>query len=750
MRALTQIELKQAELKQDRVMSSRRQFLIGAAVAGAGLTIGLRASVAAETAGQETAATTSPAAPAAAVNPIDIYLHIAPDNTVTVLSSQMDGGQGSYTGLATLVAEELDADWTQMRVEGAAGNPKLYGNPAWGGTAQGTGGSTSIAGSWDRYRYAGATARAMLVAAAAKEWGVPATEIRVEKGVLSHASGKSTSFGALADKAATVPQPVDITLKAPSAWTLIGNEKLHRLDNLTKTTGRHQFPIDVRLPGMLTAVMEHPPLFGAHAKSYDATAAKQVKGVIEVVETPRGVAVVATDTWAAIKGRQALKVQWDETGAESRGSDALMAQYKNLAKSAKAAVARREGDTTGAFAKATKVIEAEFEFPYLAHAAMEPLDAAAKFENGVLEIWAGHQLPDLYQQVAAKIMGIDPAAVKLHVMTPGGFFGRRATPDADVIVEVVSVLKATGARAPVRVQWTREDDMRGGRYRPMYHHTIRAGLDRADNLVAWQHRIIGQSILKGTPFEAMLVKDGIDDTSVEGAATLPYAIPNMLVDLVTTDVGVPVLWWRSVGSTHTAYSTEVFLDEIAYAAGKDPVAFRRTLLKDQPRHLGVLNLAAEKAGWDRPAPEGRFRGIAVHKSFGTYVAQVAEISLKPNVGLKVERVVCAVDCGIPVNPNVIRAQIEGGVGYGLGAILKGEITLDGGRVVQGNFDDYPVLTIDEMAVVEVHIVPSAERPTGVGEPGVPPIGPAVANAVFAATGKRIRVLPFSRNELRTA
>jgi isoquinoline 1-oxidoreductase beta subunit len=346
-------------------------------------------------------------------------------------------------------------------------------------------------------------------------------------------------------------------------------------------------------------------------------------------------------------------------------------------------------------------------------------------------------------------MDIDPAQVKLHVMTPGGFFGRRAVPDADVIVEVVSVLKATGAKAPVKVLWTREDDMKGGRYRPMYYHTLKAGLDAQGALIAWQHRIVGQSILAGTPFESMMVKNSVDQTSVEGASNLPYAVPNLLVDLVTTDVKVPVLWWRSVGSTHTAYSTEVFIDQIAEAAGRDPVEFRRVLLRDHPRHLGVLNLAAEKAGWDTPLPEGRFRGVAVHESFSTYVAQVAEISLTDDGGLKVERVVCAVDCGVPVNPDIIRAQMEGGIGFGLGAILKSEITLDGGRVVQDNFDTYRMLTIDEMPRVEVHIVPSREPPTGVGEPGVPPIGPAVANAVYAATGEPIRVLPFSRHNFRT-
>ena len=568
-------------------------------------------------------------------------------------------------------------------------------------------------------------------------------------GVISHASGKSAGFGELADRAAGVTPRAEVKLKDPSAWVHIGNEKLRRLDSVAKTTGAQQFPIDVRLPGMLTAVLARPPLFGAKASSFDAAAAMQVKGVVDVVETPRGVAVVARDTWSAIKGRDALRVVWDESAAETRSSADLMAQYKELARSGKVATARNEGDIARALSGAAQVLEAAFEFPYLAHAAMEPLDAVARFEDGTLEIWAGHQMPDLYQTVGAQIMGIEPARVKLHVMTPGGFFGRRAVPDADVIVEVVSVLKATGAKAPVKVLWTREDDTKGGRYRPMYYHTIKAGLDAEGKPVAWQHRIVGQSILAGTPFESMVVKNSVDPTSVEGASNLPYAVPNILVDLVTTDVKVPVLWWRSVGSTHTAYSTEVFIDQLAQAAGRDPVEFRRRLLRDHPRHLGVLNLVAEKAGWDKPLPEGRFRGVAVHESFNTYVAQVAEISLRDDGSIRVERVVCAVDCGIPINPDIIKAQMEGGIGFGLGAILKGEITLNGGRVEQANFDTYRMLTIEEMPWVEVHIVPSTESPTGVGEPGVPPIGPAVANAVYAATGKQIQVLPFSRHDFRT-
>ena len=747
---LTEAAAADGAAAPSRPKPSRRGFLAAAGITG--LALGFHVPLGPAARAAEGAAKPAEGAPPAAPQPPpNAYVLIAPDGMVTVLSAHMDGGQGIYTGIATLVAEELDADWAQMRVEGAAGNPKLYGNLAAGGAFQLTGGSTATASSWDRYRRAGAAARHMLVQAAAQAWGVPPGEIRVEKGTLSHkASGRSGTFGEFADAAAKVPPPAEVRLKDPSAWFYIGNEKLRRLDSVAKTTGAQRFPIDVYLPGMLTAVIEHPPLFGARARSFDATATKQVKGVVDVVETPRGIAVLAKDTWSAIKGRRALQVDWDLAGAETRGTDELMAEYKALARSGRgAAVARHDGDAPATLRGAARVVEAEFEFPYLAHAAMEPLDAAARMQDGLLEIWAGHQMPDLYQQVAAQIMGIDPAKVRLHVMTPGGFFGRRAVADADVIVEVVSTLKAIGAKAPVKVLWTREDDTRGGRYRPMYHHALKAGLDARGDIVAWQHRIVGQSIMKGSPFEA-LIKHGVDETSVEGASTLPYAIPNIHVDLVTTDVGVPVLWWRSVGSTHTAYSIEVFLDELAQAAGRDPVELRRALLRNEPRHLGVLNLAAEKAGWGAAPPAGRFRGVAVHKSFGTYVAQVAEVSMRPDGGVKVERVVCAVDCGIAVNPDIVKAQIEGGVGYGLGAILKGEITLDGGRVVQGNFDDYQVLTIDEMPRVEVHIVPSREPPTGVGEPGVPPIGPAVANAAFAATGKRIRILPFVRNDLGTA
>ena len=721
---------------------SRRHFLIGATATGAGLVVGYY--LLGRPAGADT---TAPAAP---INPFAGYVQVGGDNKVTVLSAHMDMGQGCYNGIATLVAEELNADWGQMDVIGGAGNPLLYGNLTWGGKVQGTGGSSAMASSFERYRRAGATARAMLVAAAAQEWNVPVGEIAVDKGVLTHASGKRASFGDLAAKAATMPVPTDLPLKDAAQWTLIGNEKLPRYDSLPKSTGKQDYTLDVKLPGMLTAVMIHPPLFGSVVKSFDASKAKAVKGVVDVVETPRGLAVVADNMWAAIKGREQVTVEWDDSKAEKRGSAELVAQYNELAKKPGTGTARNDGDIDHGFAAAAKVLEASFEFPYLAHAALEPLNAVARLNaDGTLEVWGGHQMPDLYQAVAAQIAGLTPDKVTLHVLKTGGSFGRRATPDSDVIVEAVAVAKALGGRAPVKVQWTREDDMKGGRYRPLYVHTLKAGLDAQGNLVAWRNHIVGQSILAGTPFGG-LIQNGIDLTSVEGAANIPYAIPNLRVELTTTEVGVPVLWWRSVGSTHTAYAVEAFIDEVAEAAGKDPVDFRLALLKDHPRHIGVLKLAAEKAGWGTPAAAGRFRGIAVAESFNTYVAQVAEVSVAEGGHIKVERVVCAVDCGTAINPDQVRAQMEGGIGFGLGAILKSQLTLTNGAVDQANFDSYDVLRINEMPQVEVHIVPSQESPTGVGEPGVPPIGPAVANAVYSATKKRIRVLPFARNNLTTA
>jgi len=708
-------------------MLTRRRFVQSTALAGAALLVGFRLD--------------GRLAVADDVFAPNAFVRIASDNTVTIIGKHLEMGQGTYTGLAVILAEELDADWSQMRVEAAPADATRYNNLRWG-PVQGTGGSTGLANSWEQLRRAGATARAMLVEAAARDWSVPAAEITVDRGVVSHApSGRRATFGDLAAKAATLTPPPLVTLKDPKDFKLVGTH-LPRLDGTAKTDGSAKFTMDFTLPGMLTALIARPPRFGATVKSFDATVAKQIKGVTHVVQVPSGVAVVATSFWAARKGREALRVSWDESRAETRSSDDLYSAYRTLARRP-GTPARREGDTAGALRRATRVLEAVYEFPYLAHAPMEPLDAVVRVGADGCDFWAGSQVPTIDQQVVASTLGLPPTKVRVNTLLAGGSFGRRATPNGDVAGEAAAVAKAIGGDKPVKLVWTREDDIQGGRYRPLYVHRVRAGLDAEGNIVGWEQRIVGQSILKGTPFEAM-IKDGIDVTSVEGASTLPYAIPNITVELHTTTVGVPVLWWRSVGSTHTAFSTETFLDELAHAAGRDPLEVRRALLAKHPRHLAALNLAAEKAGWGEPLPPGRARGIAVHESFGSVVAQVAEVSRRPDGLPKVERVVCAVDCGTAINPDVVRAQMEGGIGFGLAGALWSEITLVRGRVQQRNFDGYRPLRIEDMPAVEVHIVPSGAVPTGVGEPGVPPIAPAVANALFHLSGRRVRRLPFAR------
>lgn len=709
---------------------NRREFLKVSVLAGAGLTLAFYLP------------RTFPAAASAtsgAVTPPNLFVRIGTDNTVTVISKHLEMGQGVHTGLATLVAEELDADWAQVRVESAPADATIYNNLLYG-SVQGTGSSTSIANSWEQLRRAGATARAMLVAAAAESWKVSATEVVASRGVLMHKSGRKANFGAMAAKAAAMTVPGEVKLKDSKQFRLIG-KRVPRKDSRAKISGSALFTIDMKLPGMLTAVVAHPPLFGAKVKSFDAAKARAVKGVTDVVQIPSGVAVLATDFWAAKQGHDALTVQWDETAANTLGSDEIVAQYRQLARKP-GAVANSKGDADKALAGAVKKLEADFEFPYLAHAPMEPINCVIRLKDNTCEVWNGEQLQTVDQYNIASALGLKPEQVKLNMLYAGGSFGRRANPASDYLLEAAHIVKVIGGKAPVKLQWTREDDTRGGYYRPLNYHVLRGGLDAKGDLVAWQHRIVGQSIQTGTLFEQMFVKDGIDATSVEGATNLPYDIPNMLVDLHTPRIAIPVLWWRSVGSTHTAFSTETFIDELAVLAGKDPLEFRRTLLNKHPRHLGVLNLAAQKAGWDKPLPKGRGRGIAVHESFGSYVAHVAEVSVKADGSFKVHRMVCAVDCGIAVNPDVVRAQMEGGTGFGLAAVLHSEITLKRGRVVQSNFHDYAPLRMNEMPDVEVHIVPSDAKPTGVGEPGVPTVAPAVANAIAAATGRRLRRLPL--------
>ncbi len=720
----------------DQAQPSRRTFLKAAGGAGLGLIIG----AALPSAGPASAAI----AGNGSFNP---FVRISPDGLVTVIVKHLDKGQGVATGLATLVAEELNAEWEQMRVEFAPANAKLYNNLSWG-PFQGTGGSTAIANAYGQYRSAGAAARDMLAAAAARTWQVPAGEVTVSGGKIVHTSGKSASYGEFAEAASQMSVPEKPVLKPADQFIYIG-KTFPRLDTRDKTVGAPIYALDLKKDGMLVAAIARPPKFGAKLKSFDATKAKAVNGVMDVIVTPAGVAVIAKSTWPAFKGKQALSVDWDFSSAETRGSEELFAEYRERASQPGQTFASN-GDTAKALADAAQVIEGEFEFPYLAHAPMEPHDVVVQFDGKTAEFWTGSQVPTLDKNVSAKILGIKPDQVQIHTVWAGGSFGRRAQPDAHIVAEAAMIAKAWGKPQPIKVQWTREDDIKGGYYRPMYVHRVKASLDNDGNLTGWHHRIVGQSILSGTLFEGMLVKDGIDKTSIEGVADMPYKIPNFTGELNTVAVGVPVLWWRSVGHTHTAYVVETMLDDLAKAAGRDPVEFRLNLLKDHPRHQGVLRLAAEKAGWGTPPPEGRFRGVAVHESFNSYVAEVAEIALNDDGEFKVERIVCAVDCGVAVNPDNIASQMEGGIAFGLGHALRNEITLTDGEVDQANFDTYEPMRITDMPVVETHIVPSNEKPTGVGEPGTPPAAPAVANAIFAATGKRIRKLPFSANDLTGA
>ncbi|HZV99277.1 MAG TPA: xanthine dehydrogenase family protein molybdopterin-binding subunit, partial [Methylophilaceae bacterium] len=551
---------------------------------------------------------------------------------------------------------------------------------------------------------------------------------------------KKLSYGELAEAAAKLETPKAVTLKDPKDWKIIG-KATKRLDGPEKINGSAIFGQDIHFDGLLTAVVARPPVFGGSVKSFDASAAKQIKGVRNVVQVPTGVAVIADTYWAAKQGREALKVEWDFGPHASLDSQAMLEEFRKLA-ATEGLPAAKAGDSKAELAKAAKVVEAEYVLPYLAHSPMEPLNCAVRIDKDGCEIWTGTQMQGTDQQAAAKILGIKPEQVKIHTVFLGGGFGRRANPVADFVSEAVQVAKA--ADAPVKTVWSREDDVKGGYYRPMYLHKAKVGLDANGMPIAWEHTAVGQSIIKGTPFEAFMIKNGIDATSVEGIADSAYlkGVPHHRVGLHTPDPGIPVQWWRSVGHSHSGFAMESLVDELAHAAGKDPLEYRRTLLKNHPRHLAALNLAAEKAGWGKPPAAGIARGIAVHESFGSYVAQVAEVSVDKSA-LKVHRIVCAIDCGLAVNPASLVAQIESAVAFGLGPVLQSEITFKDGKVQQSNFHDYQVLRMNQMPKVEVHIVPSTEKMGGVGEPGLPPVAPAVANAIFAATGKRIRKLPIA-------
>ena len=720
-------------LPQDGV--SRRDVVVGATLVGGALLVGC-----------------SPADLMSAGSKVDVgafgpFIRFDPDGAVTVLSKHIEFGQGNHAGLAAIVAEELDADWSRVKVVHAPANAKLYGNKGLG--IQLTGGSSAISNSWEQLRKAGAGARAMFVQAAAIKWNVPAGQITVKDSVVS-GGGKSAGFGELIADAAKVTPPENPTLKDPKTFTLIGTDRVRRKDSLIKSNGTARYTQDVQLPDMLVAVVAHAPRFGASVKSFNGDDAKKVAGVVDVYQIPTGIAVVADSTYAARMGREALKVEWDEGKAETRSSATIAQQWRDIAAGKGPTDLKWEafdskGDAAAASAgKGASVFETTYDFPYLAHATMEPMNCVAVVDGNKVKLIHGSQAQTLDQMAAAKIVKTLPGSVEIETLFAGGSFGRRANFQSDYVAECVHIAQKVGHGRPVKLIWTREDDMRAGYFRPLVHHAVRVTLDKDGYPATWRHRIVSQSIMKGSPMPSK----GPDQTAIEGTAGSPYLKATPIVDaqLALPEAGVPVLWWRSVGATHTAFVMEHTIDQLARKAGKDPVDYRRALYAKAgaDRHLAVLNLAVEKAG---PAPAaGWTRGVAVHESFGSVVAQVAEVKLvdgQPRVG----RVVTAIDCGVAVSPDQIAAQMEGGTCYGLSAALHGEITLTDGAVDQSNFDTYRVLRMNEAPSVETHIVPSGNPPSGVGEPGTPVIGPAVANALLAISNTPTTRLPFIRTEV---
>ena len=671
------------------------------------------------------------------------FVRIDADGTVTVTINRLDFGQGVQTGLPMILAEELDADWSKVRsVHGDAN--QAYADPMMGMHL--TGGSNSIKNSYTQYRELGARTRAMLVSAAAAQWGVDASALRTSNGFVVGPGGKKLGYGALAEAAMKQPVPEKVTLKDPKQFRLIG-KPTGRLDAKAKSSGQQDYGIDVRLPGMLTAVVARPPVFGAKLKSLDDSAAKAIKGVKAVLRVPtdrggEGVAIVADGYWPAKQGRDALKVEWDTSAVGKPDTTALLAQYRELAtKPGNVAMQADMAPLAGAAHK----ISAEFVFPYLAHAPMEPLNCTVKLDGDKAELWMGTQMPGLDAMAAAKTLGLQPQNIKVNTQMAGGGFGRRAIPTSDYVVEACGVAKAArtaGITAPVRTLWSREDDIKGGYYRPMHVHRAEIGFDAKGKILAWDHTIVGQSITKGSPFEAFMIKNGIDATAIEGMKE-PYEVP-MKLSVHHPDVNVPVLWWRSVGSTHTAYAMETLIDEVARTTKQDPVAYRLALMGDKhPRHKAALQLAVAQSGYGKKKlAAGRAWGVAVHESFESVVAYVVEASVKDGTP-KLHSITAGVHCNLVVNPKSVEAQVQGAALMGLSMCLPGgAITLKDGVVEQSNFGDFAVPRITDMPLVAVHIVPSADPPKGMGEPGLPPLAPAFANAVARLTCKTPRELPF--------
>jgi isoquinoline 1-oxidoreductase beta subunit len=714
---------------------SRRGFMKAGAVAGGGLVLGFFMPGAGRWANAQQA-------PAKVYEP-NAFLHIAPDNTVTVQVNRLEFGQGVQTSLPMLIAEELDADWSQVRGALAPAGDQ-YKDPAFG--IQITGGSGSIAHSYTQYREIGAKARQMLIAAAAEQWKVPAAQIKTSKGTLIGPAGQKATYGSLADAAMKQQVPATVQLKDPKDFTLIG-KPTRRLDARAKSTGKQTFGMDFKAPESKVAVVARPPVFGAKVAKFDASKAKAIKGVIDVLEvkTDRGgsgVVVIADGYWPAKSGREVLAIEWDTSGVDKVSSAKQVEEYKALAQ--KAGTPVRTADTSK-IAGAAKKISAVYEFPYLAHAPMEPLNCVVDLRKDGCTVWAGSQFQTVDQGAIAATAGLKPEQVVLNTMMAGGGFGRRAVPTSDYLVEAVNIAKvwqAAGHTQPIKVIWSREDDIKGGYYRPSHVHRANIGLDAKGEIVGWDHVIVGQSITSGTPFEPMMVKNGVDATMIEGMGE-PYEVP-LNLSAHTVKANVPVLWWRSVGSTHTAFVMETLIDEAAHAAKMDPVAYRKKIMGEKgKRHAAALDLAVAKSGYGKKAlPKGQAWGVAVHESFNTVIAYVVVASVK-NGTPKLHKVTAGVHCNTAVNPMTIEAQIQGAALMGLGMTLPGAaITLKDGVVEQQNFSDYTVARMTDMPAIDVHIVPSNDPPTGMGEPGLPPLAPAFANALFKLTGKRLRKLPF--------
>jgi isoquinoline 1-oxidoreductase subunit beta len=660
------------------------------------------------------------------------FLRIGNDNSIRILLSHVEMGQGIWTTLTMLIAEELDADWKQIKVEHCPVD-KAYNHTAWG--MQITGGSSTTWSEFDRYRKAGATARILLIQAAAAKWKVPIEAITTQNGFVKHGNKKFT-YGQLAESAAALKPPADIALRPKEQWKYIG-KGIKRLDAPDKVNGKAIYGIDIQIPGMHYAAVLHAPVMGSQLLSFDAANAKIITGVTDVVQIPGGVAVIASNTWAAIQGKKAITATWNDGPVASVNSATQMQEFKQLA-TTPGKQTNKAGDVTAALLQATKTISAHYTLPYLAHAAMEPLNCTVQIINNECTIWTGTQMPGTDQAAAAKILGFKPAQVTVITPFLGGGFGRRATLESDFVVEAVHIAKASGKT--IKMVWTREDDTQGGYYRPSFLHSITAGIDASGKPLFWQHTLVGQSL----PGD-----DG--SSSTEGIADSPYLkeIPHYSIQLHAPKLGITTLWLRSVGHTHTAFAMESMIDELAHLAGKDAVQYRRMLLANHPRNLRVLNLAADKAGWGKPLPAGHFQGVAVHESFRSYCAQVAEISITADGAIKIHKVTAAIDCGLAVNPDGVRMQIESCINYALSACMYGAITFKNGQVQQSNFNNYRVLRIDESpAVIETHIADSTDPMGGVGEPGFPPTAPAIANAVFAATGIRLRSQPFVQSSLK--